>query len=75
MKFLLFLIGIAAAGVLGYSFEPSMRLSLTGKERGSVFDSDSKTVVLDKDKVEEEKPRKIDISKFPKEQPAEESDA
>ena len=32
MKVFFFLIGIAAAGVLGYSYEPSMRYSLTGKE-------------------------------------------
>jgi hypothetical protein len=31
MKLFLFLIGIAAAGIIGYSFEPDMRLQLTGK--------------------------------------------
>ena len=67
MKVLLFLIGIAAAGVLGYSFEPSMRYSLTGKERGSVFNSDSKTVTLDDKKGEAKEVRKIDLAKFPKE--------
>lgn len=63
MKVFLFLLGIAAAGLLGYSFEPSMRYSLTGKERDKVFDSDSKTVVLDDKKT----PTNIDPSKFPKE--------
>lgn len=32
MKLFLFLLGIVAAGILGYSFEPQMRYTLTGKE-------------------------------------------
>ena len=31
MKIFLFLIGMGAAGILGYSFEPQMRFQLTGK--------------------------------------------
>lgn len=31
MKPFLFLLGLVAAGILGYSFEPNLRLSLTGK--------------------------------------------
>ncbi|MEP2776038.1 MAG: hypothetical protein ABJQ29_14360 [Luteolibacter sp.] len=64
MKFFLFLIGIAAAGILGYSFEPQMRYSLTGKELGTEAGSDPKTDTVKADKP---KQRNIDPSKFPKE--------
>lgn len=63
MKVFLFLIGIAAAGLLGYSFEPSMRYSLTGKKPANVFDSTSKTVAPN----EKQEAPQIDPSKIPKE--------
>jgi hypothetical protein len=34
MKAFLFILGLVAAGILGYSFEPQFRLSLTGKPPG-----------------------------------------
>jgi hypothetical protein len=34
MKAFLFILGLVAAGILGYSFEPQFRLSLTGKTPG-----------------------------------------
>lgn len=34
MKLFLFLLGLVAAGIVGYSFEPQMRLALTGKPPG-----------------------------------------
>lgn len=34
MKSFLFILGLVAAGILGYSFEPQLRLSLTGKTPG-----------------------------------------
>ncbi|MDP4624189.1 MAG: hypothetical protein NWT08_03515 [Akkermansiaceae bacterium] len=63
MKVFLFLIGIAAAGLLGYSFEPSMRYSLTGKESLKGKDSEPTIVIAEP----EAKPRNIDPSKFPQE--------
>ncbi|MFK7849390.1 MAG: hypothetical protein AB8D78_00295 [Akkermansiaceae bacterium] len=36
MKIILFLFGIIAAGIVGYSFEPDMRIGLTGKPKDYV---------------------------------------
>lgn len=37
MKAFLFILGLVAAGILGYSFEPQFRLRLTGKTPGGKF--------------------------------------
>ncbi len=45
MKLFLFLLGMVAAGVLGYSFEPEMRFALTGKVRSAEKKEPSRIVV------------------------------
>ena len=45
MKLFLFLLGLVAAGLLGYSFEPLMREALTGKSPDAVYETPAKVVV------------------------------
>lgn len=61
MKLSLFLIGISAAVFLGYSMEPSMRLSLTGKKPGGEKQAGTKEVIIDLQNT----PPNIDPSKYP----------